>query len=82
MRTIVAVLFAASSLFAQISPDPKRTPGAVNPEIMLPGNDFKQRMSQYVREMKALPKQPGVSEIRIPSERASEERERRRHQQH
>jgi LDH2 family malate/lactate/ureidoglycolate dehydrogenase len=51
---------------------------AVNPEIMLPGNDFKQRMSQYVREMKALPKQPGVNEIRIPSERASKERERRR----
>lgn len=50
----------------------------VNPEIMLPGNDFKQRMSQYVREMKALPKQPGVKEIRIPSERASKERERRR----
>lgn len=51
---------------------------AINPEIMLPGNDFKQRMSQYVREMKALPKRPGVSEIRIPSERASRERERRR----
>jgi LDH2 family malate/lactate/ureidoglycolate dehydrogenase len=51
---------------------------AINPEIMLPGDDFKQRMSQYVREMKALPKQPGVAEIRIPSERASKERERRR----
>ena len=50
----------------------------INPEIMLPGNDFKPRMSQYVREMKALPKQPGVSEIRVPSERASKERERRR----
>lgn len=49
----------------------------INPEIMLPGNDFKKRMSQYVREMKALPKQPGVSEIRVPSERASRERERR-----
>jgi LDH2 family malate/lactate/ureidoglycolate dehydrogenase len=51
---------------------------AVNPEIMLPGNDFKQRMSQYVREMKALPRQQGVKEIRIPSERAGRERERRR----
>ncbi len=50
----------------------------VNPQIMLPGNDFSQRMSQYVREMKALPKQQGVKEIRIPSERASRERERRR----
>ena len=51
---------------------------AVNPEIMLPGNDFKARMSQFVREMKALPKQAGVKEIRIPSERANKERERRR----
>ncbi|MBM3344420.1 MAG: Ldh family oxidoreductase [Betaproteobacteria bacterium] len=51
---------------------------AVNPEIMLPGNDFKQRMSQFVRDMKALPKRPGVNEIRIPSERANRERERRR----
>ncbi len=51
---------------------------AVNPEIMLPGDDFKQRMSEYVREMKALPKRAGVSEIRIPSERANKERERRR----
>ena len=51
---------------------------AINPEIMLPGNDFKKRMSQYVREMKALPKRPGVTEIRIPSERASKERTRRR----
>lgn len=51
---------------------------AVNPEIMLPGDDFKQRMSQYVRELKALPKQAGVQEIRIPSERANRERERRR----
>ena len=51
---------------------------AVNPEIMLPGDDFKQRMSEYVREMKALPKRAGVSEIRIPSERANRERERRR----
>jgi LDH2 family malate/lactate/ureidoglycolate dehydrogenase len=51
---------------------------AVNPEIMLPGNDFKRHMSQYVREMKALPKRAGVTEIRIPSERASKERERRR----
>ncbi len=50
----------------------------INPAIMLPGDDFKQRMSQFVREIKALPKQPGVSEIRVPSERASRERARRR----
>jgi len=51
---------------------------AINPDIMLPDHDFKKRMSQYVREMQALPKRPGVSEIRIPSQRAARERERRR----
>jgi LDH2 family malate/lactate/ureidoglycolate dehydrogenase len=31
-----------------------------------------------VRQIKATPRQPGVDEIRIPSERAMRERERRR----
>jgi LDH2 family malate/lactate/ureidoglycolate dehydrogenase len=35
-------------------------------------------MSEYVRQLKATPRQPGVAEIRIPSERAMRERERRR----
>jgi LDH2 family malate/lactate/ureidoglycolate dehydrogenase len=45
---------------------------------MLPGGDFKQQMSAFVRAIKATPRQPGVDEIRIPSERAYRERERRR----
>jgi len=52
---------------------------AVNPAIMLPpGQDFAQQMSALVRDIKAAPRQPGVDEIRIPSERAFRERERRR----
>ena len=35
-------------------------------------------MSELVDRVKATPKQPGVDEIRIPSERAFRERERRR----
>jgi len=50
----------------------------VDPNIMLPGGEFKRHMSEYVREIKATPRQPGVEEIRIPSERAMRERERRR----
>ncbi|MEI8036440.1 MAG: Ldh family oxidoreductase [Betaproteobacteria bacterium] len=50
----------------------------INPQIMLPDDNFKSQMSEYVRQMKALPKQPGVQEIRIPSERGFKERERRR----
>lgn len=51
---------------------------AVDPKIMLPGGDFKKQMAELVRRIKATPRQPGVEEIRIPSERAYRERERRR----
>lgn len=51
---------------------------AVNPDVMLPKGDFKKQMAELVRKIKATPRQPGVKEIRIPSERAYRERERRR----
>ena len=51
---------------------------AVDPNVMLPGGEFESQMSEYVRQLKATPRQPGVEEIRIPSERAYRERERRR----
>lgn len=50
----------------------------VNPDIMLPGADFAARMAELVEKIKATPRQPGTDEIRIPSERAMRERERRR----
>ena len=51
---------------------------ALDPNVMLPGGEFKSQMSEYVRQIKATPRRPGVEEIRIPSERAFRERERRR----
>lgn len=51
---------------------------ALDPNVMLPGQDFKARMSELVEAVKSTPRQPGVDEIRIPSERANRERERRR----
>ena len=51
---------------------------AVDPDVMLPAGDFRKQMSELVRKIKATPRQPGVEEIRIPSERARRERERRR----
>ena len=51
---------------------------ALDPKIMLPAGDFAQQMSEFVRAIKATPRQPGAAEIRIPSERAFRERERRR----
>ena len=52
----------------------------VDPDAMLPGGDFKRQMSELVRKIKDTPRQPGVDEIRIPSERARRERELRRAQ--
>lgn len=51
---------------------------AIDPAIMLPGGNFKEQMSELVHKVKSTPRQPGVAEIRIPSERAVRERERRR----
>jgi LDH2 family malate/lactate/ureidoglycolate dehydrogenase len=52
----------------------------LDPDIMLPGDDFRQQMSELVAKIKATPRLPGVDEIRIPSERAQRERERRRNE--
>jgi LDH2 family malate/lactate/ureidoglycolate dehydrogenase len=51
---------------------------ALDPDILLPAGDFARQMSEFVQAIKATPRQPGVDEIRIPSERAFRERERRR----
>jgi LDH2 family malate/lactate/ureidoglycolate dehydrogenase len=49
-----------------------------DPELLMPLPQLKAYLAQLVAEIKATPKQPGVEEIRIPSERAFAERERRR----
>src|SRR6516164_8389207 len=50
----------------------------IDPGALLPGNPFAARMSQLVKAIQATPRQRGVEEIRIPSQRAFRERERRR----
>lgn len=49
---------------------------AIDPESMLPLQDFKRHMSEMLARIKATPRQPGVDEIRIPSERSFRERAR------
>lgn len=49
---------------------------AIDPAIMI--TDFSARMAELVARIKATPRQAGVDEIRIPSERALREREQRR----
>lgn len=50
----------------------------IRPDILMQRGEFEQQMAQFVREIKATPRQPGVDEIRIPFERAVRERARRR----
>ncbi len=50
----------------------------LDPKLMLPGGEFPAQMAELVQKIKATPKRAGVEEIRIPSERAYRERERRR----
>jgi LDH2 family malate/lactate/ureidoglycolate dehydrogenase len=50
----------------------------VDPKMMLPGGEFEEQMAELVTRIKDTPRQPGVDEIRVPSERSYRERERRR----
>lgn len=49
-----------------------------DPELLMPLPQFKDYLSQLLTTIKVTPRQPGVNEIRIPSERAFNEREQRR----
>lgn len=50
-----------------------------DPELLMPLAQFKQHLLALLAEIKATPLQPGVDEIRIPSERAFAERALRWH---
>jgi LDH2 family malate/lactate/ureidoglycolate dehydrogenase len=49
-----------------------------DPGLLMPREAYSRQLSGLVEHIKATPRQPGVAEIRIPSERAFRERERRR----
>jgi LDH2 family malate/lactate/ureidoglycolate dehydrogenase len=51
---------------------------AFDPGLLIPAQQFSRQMSELIDRVKATPRQPGIEEIRIPSERAFRERERRR----
>jgi LDH2 family malate/lactate/ureidoglycolate dehydrogenase len=46
------------------------------PDLLTPLDEFKREMSELIDRVKATPRQAGVDEIRIPSERAFRHRER------
>ena len=49
---------------------------AIKPDLLLPLDDFRRDMSEMLARVKATPRQPGIEEIRLPSERAFRERAR------
>ncbi len=51
-----------------------------DPEIFMPAEQFTTELEELLTKIKSLPRQPGVPEIRIPSERGFREREIRREQ--
>jgi LDH2 family malate/lactate/ureidoglycolate dehydrogenase len=50
---------------------------AVDPALLMPRGEFYQQTSEMIAQLKALPRQEGVDDIRVPSERAFAERRRR-----
>jgi LDH2 family malate/lactate/ureidoglycolate dehydrogenase len=49
---------------------------AIKPDLLVPLDDYRRQLSETIERIKATPRQPGVDEIRIPSERAFRERAR------
>jgi len=49
---------------------------AIKPDLLVPLDTFKHEVAELVARVKATPRQPGVEEIRIPSERSFRERAR------
>jgi LDH2 family malate/lactate/ureidoglycolate dehydrogenase len=43
---------------------------AFKPDLLMPADEFKRQLSSLIERIKATPRQPGIGEIRIPSERA------------
>ena len=50
---------------------------ALDPGLLMPRSEFYQQMDEMIAQLRALPRQPGVDRIRIPSDRAFAERSRR-----
>jgi LDH2 family malate/lactate/ureidoglycolate dehydrogenase len=49
---------------------------AMRPDLLLPLADFKRDLSEQLARIKAVPRQDGVAEIRLPSEKSFRARER------
>ena len=50
---------------------------AIRPDLLVPLDDYRREVSAMIERLRSTPRQSGVEEIRIPSERALRERARR-----
>ena len=76
----LAFIVQAFGLLAGPALEPDKDDGYLfvvfKPELLVDLGDFKDQVGALIDRIKATPRQPGVSEIRIPGERAFRSRER------
>ena len=81
LRSALALAFRALGVLCGSALDIEKIYGyliiAIQPELLMPLEEFRSQLSGVIAEIKATPRQEGVEEIRIPGERASRERARR-----
>jgi len=75
----LAFIVQALGVLAGSALDPDQDDGylfvVLKPDLLIDPDDFKEQLSALIDRIKATPRQPGVSEIRIPGERAFRSRE-------
>jgi LDH2 family malate/lactate/ureidoglycolate dehydrogenase len=76
----LALAMQALGVFAGSQDDIQNVDGylviAMKPDLLVPLDEYRQYLSKTIARIKATPRQPGVDEIRMPSERAFRERAR------
>src|SRR5262249_7698568 len=80
----LALMVQALGLLAGLGPNGESDYGylfiAFKPELLGPADAFEREVTQLIDRIKATPRQLGIQEIRIPSERAFRSRERARNE--
>jgi LDH2 family malate/lactate/ureidoglycolate dehydrogenase len=75
----LAFIVQALGVLAGSALDPDKDDGylfvVLKPDLLIDPDQFKEQLSALIDRIKATPRQPGVSEIRIPGERAFRSRE-------
>jgi L-2-hydroxycarboxylate dehydrogenase (NAD+) len=80
----LALMMHALGLLAGLGPNGERDYRyvfiAFKPDLLGPADVFERQVTELIQRVKATPRQPGVDEIRIPSERAFRSRSRMLHE--